>query len=187
MSAVRTTAYRSLYITLLMAYSTIHLAAQSQASPEYEVKAVFLFNFAQFVQWPASSFATDQAPLVIGIIGEDPFGSYLKEAVQGEKVNGHSIVVQHYSNMDEIKTCHILFVNLPEIRLDQVAENLKGRSTLTVSDAPDFLKHAGMIRFFTRNKKIQLQINLESAREANLVISSKLLRLAEIFSAAKNN
>jgi hypothetical protein len=170
-----------------MAYSTFHLAAQSPASPEYEVKAVFLFNFTQFIQWPANSFPADQAPLVIGIVGEDPFGSYLKETVLGEKVNGHSIIVQHYGNMEEVKTCHILFVNLPEIDLDQVAESLKGRNTLTVSDAPNFLKHGGMIRFFKKNNKIQLQISLDPAKEANLVISSKLLRLAEIYPPVKNN
>jgi hypothetical protein len=170
-----------------MAYSATHLAAQSPASPEYEVKAVFLFNFTQFIQWPPGSFPTDQAPLIIGILGEDPFGSYLQETVLGEKVNGHTIIVQHYNNIEEIKTCHILFINLPETRLDQAAESLKGRNTLTVSDAPGFLKHGGMIRFFTRNNKIQLQINLEPSKEANLVISSKLLRLAEIYSPTKNN
>jgi len=168
-----------------MAYSTFHLSAQSPASPEYEVKAVFLFNFTQFVQWPANSFPTDQAPLVIGILGEDPFGTYLKETVLGEKVNGHSMIVQQYTNVEEIKTCHILFINLPETRLEQVVENLKGRNILTVSDAPGFLEHGGMIRFFTRNNKIQLQINLEPSKEANLVISSKLLRLSKIFSRGK--
>ena len=168
-----------------MASCTFHLSAQSPVSPEYEVKAVFLFNFTQFVQWPANSFPADQAPLVIGILGEDPFGSYLKETVLGEKVNGHSMIIQHYNNVEEIKICHILFINLPETRLEQAVESLKGRNILTVSDAPGFLEHGGMIRFFTRNNKIQLQINLEPSKEANLVISSKLLRLAEIFSRGK--
>jgi hypothetical protein len=96
------------------------------------------------------------------------------------------MIVQHYNNIEEIKTCHILYINLPETnKLEQVIENLKGRNILTVSDAPDFLKHGGMIRFFTKNNKIQLEINLEPSKEANLVISSKLLRLAEIFSSGK--
>jgi len=187
MSIVRITTYRCLYISLLTAYCSFHLAAQSPASPEYEVKAVFLFNFTQFVQWPANSFPTDQAPLVIGILGEDPFGSYLKETVLGEKANGHAMTIQHYNNVEEIKTCHILFINLPGTNVEQVVEGLKGRNILTVSDAPDFLRHGGMVRFFTRNNKIQLQINLDPSKEANLVISSKLLRLAEIFNPVKNN
>jgi len=169
-------------MSLLMAFSTFYLSAQSPASPEYEVKAVFIFNFTQFVQWPANSFPTEHAPLVIGILGEDPFGSYLKETVLGEKVNGHSIIVQHYNNVEEVKTCHILFINLPETKLQQAIGGLKDQNILTVSDAPDFLKHGGIIRFFTRSSKIQLQINIEASKEASLVISSKLLRLAEIFS-----
>jgi len=162
--------------------------AQKTATREYQVKAAFIFNFTQFVEWPAAAFASDQAPLVIGILGENPFGSYLEETVFGEKVNGHPLVVQYYKSVEEIKVCHILFVSLTDPQKQrQVISGLKGRSILTVSDAAGFLQEGGIIRLFTKDGKIQLQINLEASKEPNVAISSKLLKLAEIFVPDKRN
>jgi len=180
------TARSIVIIVLLVTNLVVH--AQRTPSREYQLKAIFLFNFTQFVDWPPGSFATEQSPLVIGILGENPFGSYLEETVSGEKVNEHSVIVQYYKNADEIKTCHILFINLAETKKgEQVVEALRGRNILTVSDAIDFLKGGGMVRFFTKSDKIKLQVNLEASKAANLVLSSKLLRLADLFDPSKNN
>ncbi len=161
--------------------------AQTPAVREYQIKAVFLFNFTQFVEWPASSFPTDHSPFVIGIIGKDPFGSYLKEVVSGEKTNGHPIVVEHYANSTEIGLCHILFISVSEEKnLGQIIAKLKGQNVLLVSDSPDFLNQGGMIRFLTKNNRIQLQINLSTAKMTNLMISSKLLKLADTISSPQS-
>jgi len=118
----------------LLVCCTILFSAQTQIAREYQVKAVFLFNFSQFVEWPAQSFQDTNA-LVIGILGDDPFGAYLDEAVRGEEVNGHPLVVNRYKHIDDVKACHILFINAAEThQLKQVFANLKSRSILTVSD-----------------------------------------------------
>jgi uncharacterized protein DUF4154 len=172
----------------LLLISNLTLAAQTPITREFQLKAVFLFNFTQFVEWPASSFSTDRAPLVIGILGKNPFGAYLEEIVSGEKTNGHAITVQYYSDMEEIKTCHILFINMAEEKkVKRIVEGLKGRDILTVGDEPDFSEQGGMIRLFTRENKIKFQVNLEAAKAAGLVLSSKLLRLADIYVPPKNN
>jgi YfiR/HmsC-like len=104
----------------------LFVQAQKLPSREYQLKAVFLFNFTQFVDWPPTAFPNEQAPMVIGVIGDNPFGSYLQETVSGEKVNGHPVVVENYTNAGEIKSCHILFVNLNEPRKrEEVVEILK--------------------------------------------------------------
>src|SRR2546430_1625474 len=69
-------------------------AADGAPSAEYQLKAVFLFNFAQFVEWPAQASTEPDAPLVIGVLGQNPFGSYLDELVRGEKVGPHPLVVR---------------------------------------------------------------------------------------------
>ena len=170
-----------------MLCSAMALFAQTSDNREYQIKAAFLFNFTQFVEWPATSFSTAQSPMIIGILGKDPFGSYLEETISGEKVNGHPLVIQHYNSIDDIKTCHVLFINLSDAgRCEQAVTNLKkGRNILTVSETNNFMHQGGMIRFFARNNKIQLQINPEATKADNLVISSKLLRLAEIFTPKK--
>jgi hypothetical protein len=156
-------------------------------SPEYQLKAVFLFNFAQFVEWPASAFPEPDTPLGICILGEDPFGGYLDETVRGETVANHPLAVRRYRTVDEIKGCHILFVSRQEQRnVGRILDSLKGRSVLTVSDADRFASRGGMIRFVTDHNRIRLRINLEAARAANLTLSSKLLRPAQIVPAGKD-
>ena len=160
---------------------------QAAAPTEYQLKAVFLFNFAQFVDWPQESFPEAQMPLVIGVLGEDPFGTYLDEIVSGETVNNRRLEIQRYRRVDEMKTCHILFISQSESkRLEQIVAALKGRSILTVSDSDGFTRYGGMIRFVTEKNKLRLRINLEAATAANLTISSKLLRPAEIVTPGKD-
>ena len=160
---------------------------QAVAPTEYQLKAVFLFNFAQFVDWPQESFPEAQMPLVIGVLGEDPFGTYLDEIVSGETVNNRQLEIQRFRRMDEMKTCHILFISQSESkRLEQIVAALKGRSILTVSDSDGFTRYGGMIRFVTEKNKLRLRINLEAATAANLTISSKLLRPAEIVTPGKD-
>ncbi|MDF2454189.1 MAG: YfiR family protein [Cytophagaceae bacterium] len=168
-------------ISLLFAGILI-LSAQTPSTREYQLKAVFILNFTQFVEWPPNSFSSPQAPLVIGVLGKDPFGNYLEEVLSNEKINGHALVAHRYKSMEDIeKDCHVLYINLSESgKNEKIITNLKGVSILTVSDNPDFLKQGGMIRFYTKDNKIQLQINPEAAKSANLTISSKLLRLAEV-------
>ena len=154
------------------------LPVQSAPAAEYQVKAVFLFNFAQFVEWPASAFPESQTPLVIGVLGQDPFGSYLDETVRGERVNNHPLTVRRYRRVEEIQTCHVLFISRSEVdRLDQILASLKYRKILTVADVESASGSRVMIRFVTQQNKIRLRINPEAARVANLTISSKLLRL----------
>ncbi|HJT82382.1 MAG TPA: YfiR family protein [Chthoniobacterales bacterium] len=153
---------------------------QAGPSPEYQVKAVFLFNLAQFVDWPAEVFPDTRAPLVIGVLGEDPFGAYLDETVRGETVRNHRLILQRFRRISEIKTCHMLFVSHSEAgRLEQIFSAVRGRNILTVGDADDFISRGGMVRLVTERNRIRIRINMESVRAAGLTISSKLLRLAQ--------
>jgi hypothetical protein len=160
-------------------------SAQTAPSKEYQIKAVFLFNFAQFVEWPANAFTGPDSPIVIGVLGESPFGTYLDETVLGEKVNDRPVEVQRYSRVEEIKTCHILFISRSEAsHLEQTLVSLKDRSLLVVGDGDDFTRRGGMIRLATIQNKVRLIINVDAAHVANLTISSKLLRSAEILTAS---
>jgi hypothetical protein len=148
---------------------------------EYKVKAVFLFNFAQFVDWPPTAFTNRQAPLVIGVLGEDPFGAYLDDVVRGEQVEGRRIVVCRYRTVAEIDACHILFVSKSEApRLSGVLDALKLRPVLTVSDLDRFAERGGIVRFVTEQGKIRLGVNADAAKRARLIISSKILRAATL-------
>ena len=160
--------------------AAVSVRAQSGAK-EYQVKAVYLYNFAEFVEWPPTAFSGQNAPLIIGVLGDDPFGSVLDETVHGEQANGRDLVVRRYRVVDEIAACHILFVSRSETdRLAPILRALRGRSILTISDAADFARRGGMVRFVTENHRIRLRVNLDAVKAANLTISSKLLRTVEL-------
>lgn len=157
-----------------------------QASKEYQVKAAFVFNFTRFVEWPAETFAAADSPFIIGVAGKNPFGTHLEEIIKGEAINGHPLVLRYFNTADEITACHILYVTLESKEDIKKAISHSPAHALTVSDLSNFTKHGGMIGFVTENSKTRIRINLNSAKAAELTISSKLLKLAEIVESQSN-
>ena len=151
--------------------------AGAASANEYQIKAAFLFNFAKFVVWPVNAFPDASTPIVIGVLGQDPFGSYLDDTVRGERVDNRQLVVQRYRNPAEIKNCHVLFISRSEAaRLSEILSSLKYRNLLIVTDA-DGGERQVIIRFVNEGNRIRFKIDAQAARDANLTISSKLLRL----------
>ena len=154
---------------------------QKEPPEDYRVKAVFLYNFTQFVEWPATAFQTSEDSLIVGIIGEDPFGGHLEAAIEGEHTNGHPLRLRRFNSDEKTLDCHVLFINLSERdQTAQLLKNLRGQSILTVSDQQGFLEAGGMIQFISSENKIHFQINPDASSAADLKISSKLLRVAEV-------
>jgi hypothetical protein len=154
------------------------LDAQEAVHSEYQLKALYLYNFAKFVEWPPESFPEPNAPLVIGVVGEDPFGPYLEEAVRNKTIGPHSFVVRHVRVSGDARKCHILFIsNSERRRLTDLLNGIRGVPVLTVCDLDRFLESGGIIRFYMEGKKVRFQINNDAAKHCDLKISSKLLQL----------
>jgi hypothetical protein len=167
-------------LTLMCVIGLIVSEAHGQTFKEYDLKAVFLYNFTQFVEWPPEAFQDDSSPFIIGVLGADPFKKYLEETVRDEVVRNRKLIIQHYSRVEDIKTCHILFISQSEAKqIAQILDGLKNRSILIVGETEGFTRLGGVIGFATERNKIRLRINLTAARAANLTLSSKLLRIAE--------
>lgn len=163
--------------------AVLALAGPAQAGPDkaHRVQAVFLFNFAQFVDWPESAFRGPKDSLVVGILGEDPFEDFLDEVVKGESVRDRPIVVKRFKRIEDIKECHVLFIGANEAgRLGGALASLKDRKILTVGESRDFLAQGGMIRFVEEDGKVRFKINLDAVQEADLSVSSKLLKVAQV-------
>src|SRR5260370_35010353 len=90
-------------------------AQDSSVSSEYLIKAGFIYNFANLVQWPANAFAQPDSPIVIGILGEDPFGTVLDRVLAGKRVNGRVFLVKGLKSAVHLKECPILCVRSLEI------------------------------------------------------------------------
>jgi hypothetical protein len=151
----------------------------TQADMEYQTKAAFLFNFAKFVNWPSRKFTEPDSPLIIGVVGSDPFGGLLEEQVQDQRINDRTVVVHHIQSMQELRKCHIIFVCRSEAgRLGPILAEVRGENVLTVGDNDQFITRGGMINFVMVGGAVHFQINDSAARHAGLKISSKLSSLA---------
>lgn len=161
-------------------------ARAREISTEYQVKAVFLFDFAQFAEWPEAAFAGPDAPFVIGIIGEDPFGKYLDALVKGERVGHRPLLVRRFRSLEDMHGCHILFLSRSKANeFADIFAALAGQSVLTIGDTDDFNRAGGIVRFATESGKIRLKINLDAAKAAHLTISSKILRPSTLVTVDK--
>ncbi|MEO6994540.1 MAG: YfiR family protein [Lacunisphaera sp.] len=159
----------------------------SKEGAEYEVKAVFLLNFTRFVEWPADEAKATQ-PFVIAVLGEDPFGSQLNEAVRGEKFGNRPIEIKRIATAEDAASCGALFIaRSEEPHLKNILRKFAGRPILTVSDIPDFAESGGMVEFVTEDSKIHFHINIDAAKAANLAVSAKLLRPAVIVKTRKTS
>jgi YfiR/HmsC-like len=156
------------------------LRAQSAGTSEYDVKAAFLFHFAQFVEWPAETFKNANAPLTFCTMGEDPFRGRLDESVRGKFVGKRALLVLHLKDREQIGNCQVLFLSATEKkRQAEYLASASGHAVLTVGETDNFTQQGGIIGFFLENNKVRFEINVETAEKARLEISSRLLLLAK--------
>ena len=137
---------------------------------EYAVKAAYLAKFPFYVEWPPAAFSGPASPVVLCIVGDDPFGATIDEAVAGQQVQGRSIAVRRMKTVARDSGCHIAYVGT-----DARGEALRGGSVLVVSDAPN---GGGIINFVLRDNKVRFTVDDEAAFQNGLAISSKLLSVA---------
>ena len=170
------------WLSILCLLALLPLTARAEsASREYQVKAAFLFNFAQFVEWPAEAFADAAAPIRIGVLGDDPFGQTLEDMVRGETVRERSIEVQRGRRVDELGGCHLLFISRSErARVAGILGSIALNPVLTVSELDDFAAQGGGIRLYLVGTKVRFEINPDLVQRQRLKVSSQLLSLGTI-------
>jgi|SRR5215472_2020437 len=177
--------YSRFMIAVLLCLSlAVGANAQSSDSPdssEYLIKAGFIYNFAQLVQWPSTAFLQADSPIVIGILGTDPFGGIIDRVIQNKKLEGRSLIVKRLKRGASVKDCNILFVSSSEAaHLDEVIQSTKGMPILTIGEMPGFATRGGIINLTLEGNRVRFEVNIEASKQANLNISSRLLALARI-------
>lgn len=154
--------------------------AQSNVSSEYQVKAAFLFHFAQFVEWPPDAFKDASTPFTYCTIGDDPFHGALDQSLSGKSIGGRALRVQHLKQTQEIEGCQVLFLGAGEMkRPGTVIADVSRNGVLLVGESEHFAQEGGVIGFCLEQNKVRFEINVEAAGKAKLKISAKLLALAK--------
>ena len=155
--------------------------AQGKNEGEYRVKLAFLYNFAQFVQWPADTFRDSGAPLTICVAGDNPFRGEIEQSLRGRTVGGHPIEVRKLHPDEDPHACQMIFVRATEMKATpRILASSKGSSTLTVGEAKGFAERGGIINLTREENKLRFEVNIDAAAQTRLKISSKLLALAKI-------
>lgn len=183
MALKRRSLLQRISVAILLVWSSLAflpLEAQPQTAPEYQVKAAFLYNFAKFVEWPADALSNDPS-FVIGIVGQDPFGNFIDEAVAGKTVQDKPIVVKRFSKIEDTVGAHILFISNSEAgHVSRMVKQLGRIPVLTVSDIDRFAERGGMVQLETEQNRVRFAINVAAVERAGLKPSSQLLKLARI-------
>jgi hypothetical protein len=154
-------------------------ATQTPAVLESEIKAAMIYNFAKFVEWPPEALGGEGDPVVVGVLGNYPFGATLETVLRGKTVQGRPVLLRRFDMAPHLGACHILFISKTERnRLPEMLPALRQASVLTVSDMDNFARLGGVIGLVLEDSKIRFQVNADAARQAGLKVSSKLLKLA---------
>jgi hypothetical protein len=155
-------------------------AASQPARPvtQSDLEAVYLYNFAKFVNWPPES-VSPSAPFTICTLGNENFRGALDALTSNESLQGRKILVRHLTSITGADACHILFLGQSEdVRMAKDLNAVKLKPILTVSSDPEFLKDGGMIQFIVQDKRVRFAVNLSPALQAHLAVSSELLKVA---------
>lgn len=170
------------FVTILVIASVAFVPSSARSTDdEYAQKATYLHNFVLFTQWPDSSFESPSSPLILGVIGDDPFGRKLDNAVASTRRGKRPIVVRRYRTVFHLEDCHALFISDSERdQVDAILDRTLERAVLVVSDMEGVADRGGVINFFESKNRLQFEIQLGTAQLFGLRVDPRLLRLGRV-------
>ncbi len=155
--------------------------ADEDRHPAYEIKAMYLRNFAMFTSWPREAFGSSRAPLVVAVVGRDPFGPLLEKHLGQRVVGTRKVELRRYTNLDELGPAHMVFLGeMSADERDAVLERYAVVHTLVIGEETGLALNGGTINFYFERDRVRFEINPAAAKRAELVISSQLLKLARV-------
>ena len=169
----------NLIVPLILMAGVLNRRAFAQQPNEHLVKAAFLFNFVKFVEWPAEAFNNSDAPIIIGVLGDDPSCSAIDQAISGKTANGRRLAIRRFSNANSLTYCHLLFIGYSQKNDLEKILAAAGPGMLTIGETDRFTRAGGIINFMIVDSKVRFEINQAAAERAGLKISAKLLSLSQ--------
>ena len=160
---------------------TIGAETESAGLSEYQIKAAYLYYFTTFVDWPPEALPRSGDALVVGVLGQDPFGPVLDDTLRGKTVGNRPLIVKRFGSIRDARECHLLFISASERdRLVSIFKGLEGAAILTVGEIEYFASRGGQIAFRMESKKVRFDINVAAVERARLKVSAQLMKLGRI-------
>lgn len=181
------TVRHSLLAILLCAGMSLCIYANSPAqtrtpqNSRAQIESETLYHIAEFVEWPETA-SRRETTFNFCILGQDPFGASLEDAVLGRQIDQKPTMILRASRIGDLISCNVLFISSSETaRLPKILPKLRNKNILTVSESPDFAASGGVIQLLKSEERINLEINVDAAQRAGLKIRAQLLSLSKIF------
>lgn len=153
--------------------------AQPPSAAEYRVKAAYLYNFTKYIEWPPGAFASASAPIVIGILGDDPFGGLLEETIRGRTSQGRAVTIRRSRRVDDLRDCQIVFISGSEnTEIDATLAILAQRKVVTVCDTGPLFDRGVTIRLMVADATVQFEVRLDAAEGLGVRFNSRMLEAA---------
>jgi len=153
---------------------------------EYPVKAAFLLHFIRYTTWPKASFEDDSSPIVVTVVGKDPFGEVLENTFRDEEAHGRKIVVARTQSVPAQVSGHVVFcAEVSKAERDELLAKCDKRPVLVVGETRDFAAAGASINFYLQDNKTRFEINPDAVASASLELSPAVLKLAKIVRTQK--
>jgi len=170
--------------SLLVGVAVVLLYAgggQAAALDEHQAKAVFLYKFVTFVEWPAGALGDRSKAFTICVVGKTPVEGILSDAVRSKQIDGRGFAVRQISTVKEAAGCGMLFVSEGGVRRFQsLRSDLSLEGVLVVGETEGFATGGGIINLRLQDGRLHVEINAGAAKRAKLAINSRLLGMAEV-------
>jgi len=167
----------SIIILVFLLSSNYNLQAQGNVE-EYDVKKIMIFKITSFIDWPKNSnISNSHNPVIISVIGENPFNGKLKKlAAQNYKIKNKQVIIKYIQSIDEINDCDILFISLSErYDVSKILKYTHKKPILTIGDTKGYMEKGVMIGLIRRGENIKFYINKKEADQCGFYINSQLL------------
>lgn len=162
-------------------------ATLSETEVEYRVKAAFLYHFVQYTSWPEEAFDEEDDPIVLAVVGPDPFRNILDDTIAGKKVGGRPIVIQRLDDASRVVEAHVAFTSGDSRTERALLERTRERPVLLVGDRDGFAKLGAQAGFYLADGKVRFAVNVRALERSRLRMSSELLKLARIVDGKEVN
>lgn len=153
----------------------------SQATTAPALDPKYILNFAKLTKWPATAFASETAPIIVAVVGRDPFGVRLEKTLAGKQVGAREFAITRHARVRDVMHAHVLFVGeTSERERTRILRACRSKPVLLMGEYPGFSVAGGTVNFFREEQRTLFEINQASAKKAGLGVSSQLLKLARI-------
>jgi hypothetical protein len=167
-----------LLLGVLWAFSIL-ASAQAATPSEQQIKAIFIYKFCLYVEWPPGTFDSDSSPLTIGIVGADEIAAELESKANELVIDGRPLVVRRLNSDSKLDKLNLLFIaDTQNDKLANWIDRAQGHPLLVVTETAAGLDAGSSINFSLQDNRVRFDVALGAAQRQGLKLGAQLLQVA---------